>query len=151
MQNQDMDISEKKELLGKILIRRNRITDEQLKEALNIQSKENGLIGEIFVELGYLEEEDILAALIVQCGFPYITINSYSIAPEVLALIPVEKAKALCAIPLDRIDGVLSIVMLNPLDVEVRKELESIARCPVTPFIATRKEIEKAILDSYGL
>ena len=71
-------------LLGEILIQRKRITREQLETALALQKKdrslrmntqgpaslddklENGFIGEILVKLGFLDEQDIVAALVIQ-------------------------------------------------------------------------------------
>ena len=61
-----------KVLLGEILIQRKRITREQLEAALQTQKKEGGYIGEILVRLGLLDERDIVVALVIQCGLPYI-------------------------------------------------------------------------------
>ena len=60
------DLISKKQLMGQILIKKNLITQDQLKEALDIQKKEGGFIGEILVKLGHITEKDIVVALIVQ-------------------------------------------------------------------------------------
>lgn len=139
-----------KKLLGEILIERKRITREQLEEALRFQKQNKGLLGEILVKLGYLDEKDIVVALVVQCDLPYIAINKYSIPPEVLKLVPKESAQRFHVIPLDRVGNILSLVMVNPFDPSVKEEIERVSGCKVATFIATKSEIIEAIGRWYG-
>lgn len=140
----------KVEFLGEILIERKVITRAQLKHALDIQKKEGGLIGEILIKLGYAEDRDIVAALVVQCNLPYIAIDQYEIERNVLQLLPRETVCRCRVIPLDRVGDILSVVMLDPLDTSVRAELRRLTNCKIAPFIATRTQIEKAIERWYG-
>ena len=143
------DLISKKQLLGQILIKRNLITSEQLKEALEIQKKEKGFLGEILVRLKHITEKDIVVALIVQCGFPYIAVNKYDIDPNVIGLIPEEQARKFHVIPLDRVGDVLSLVMANPLDTAMIAGLEKATGCKIATFIATKAEIDEAISHWY--
>ena len=134
-----------KQLIGSILIQRKIITSEQLDEALVIQKKEGGFLGEILVRLGYLDEKEIVAALIVQCSLPYIAITKYELAPELAQTIPEDFARKNFVIPLDRVGDVLSVVMVNPLSASMKKELERVSGCRIATFIATKSEIKEAI------
>lgn len=136
-------------LLGEILLERKCINKEQLSQALAFQQKENGFIGEILVKLGYLEERDIVVALVIQCGLPYIAINKYDIAPAVINLIPKDIARREKLIGLDLIGNVLSVVMTNPLSAEKKLMLESLTHCRIATFIATKTEIDQAIERHY--
>lgn len=136
-------------LIGEILLKRKTITKEQLDHALESQKKVNGFIGEILVKLGYLEERDIVVALVVQCGLPYIAVSKYDIDPAVVGLIPKETAKGQSIIALDRIGDVLSVVMTNPMSDESKRELEVMTKCRIATFIATKTEIEEAIVRNY--
>ena len=49
--------------LGEILLQQGLITEDQLKKAIAAQNQEQGRIGEIFVKLGIIKEEDMIAAL----------------------------------------------------------------------------------------
>lgn len=144
------EIVSKKQLLGQILLKRGLISKDQLKETLEIQKKDGGVLGEILVKLGYLTERDVVVALIVQCGFPYIAVNKYNIDSKVLSLISEETAKKCHAIPLDKVGDVLSVVMANPLDISTIEEIEKITNCKVATFIATKTEIEEAISRCYS-
>jgi hypothetical protein len=82
-----------KVLLGEILIQRKRITREQLDAALSKQKEKGGFVGEILCNMGLLDERDIVVALVIQCGLPYIAVNKYAIDHEIVALIPKEVAQ----------------------------------------------------------
>ena len=144
-----MDTHYERPLLGEILLDRKRITKEQMEHALEVQKKEKGFIGEILVKLGYLEERDIVVALVVQCGLPYIAVAKYPIDPAVVRLIPKETAMQERLIGLDRIGDILSVVMTNPLSKEKKAKLEGMTGCRVATFIATKSEIEEAIARHY--
>ncbi len=136
---------EGKERIGEILIKRGLIKHEQLKEAIEIQKREKGLIGEILVKLGYVEEVDIVVAMIIQCGFPFIAINKYELDPKILKLIPEDIVREFHVIPLDKVGNVLSVVMSDPLNKTVKEKLEEITNCKIAPFISTKSEILAAI------
>ena len=137
-------------LIGEILMKRKRITQAQLDHALEVQKKENGFVGEILVKLAYVDERDIVVALVVQCGLPYIAVNKYTIDPAVLAAIPKEIVIRERLIPLDRIGDILSVVMANPLNDAKKAELETLTKCRVAIFIATKTEIDEAIAKFYN-
>ena len=138
-----------KALLGEILIQRKRITREQLDAALQVQKEKGGIIGEILVHLGILEERDIVVALVIQCGLPYIAVNKYTIDPQIIRLIPIEVAQKEKVIALDRIGEILSVVMVNPLTEDKKNYLETLTKCRIATFISTKAEIEEAIAHNY--
>ena len=134
-----------RELLGSILLKRGKITEEELKEALEVQEKKDALLGEILVELGYVEELDIVVAVILQCGLPYIAVNKYHIDRQALKLIPADIARRFHVIALDSVGEVLSVVMSDPLNRTVVQKLEELTKYKIAPFIATKTEIDEAI------
>ena len=142
---QDDDSQLAKQLIGSILIQRKIITSAQLDEALAIQKKDGGFLGEVLVGLGYLDEKEIVAALIVQCSLPYIAITKYAIDPILAQVVPEEFALKNLVVPFDRVGNVLSVVMVNPLSASMKQELENMTGCKLATFIATKTEIKLAI------
>jgi hypothetical protein len=138
-----------KVLLGEILIQRKKITREQLDSALQAQKDKGGFIGEVLVNFGFIDERDIVVALVIQCGLPYIAVNKYTIDPQIVHLIPKEVALKEKVIALDRIGEILSVVMVNPLSDEKKSYLESLTKCHIATFISTKGEIEEAIARNY--
>ena len=139
-----------KQLLGEILVKRKIISEEQLNHALKVQQQQGGFIGEVLVQLGFLEERDIVVALIVQCNFPYIAVDKYEIEQNISQLIPKDVSYKYSVIALDRVGDVLSVVMSDPLNLAVKAELQRITNYRIAPFIATKKEIEKALERCFG-
>ena len=135
----------KHQRLGEILLKRKVVERKHLARALKIQKKENVRIGEILTNMGVAGERDIVAALVVQCCFPYIAIDKYNINQEIINIISKDFALKHRVIPLDLVGNVLSLVTSNPLNETTVKELKEITRCKIVWFISTKIEIDKAI------
>ena len=54
--------------LGEILLKAKRITSSQLEFALEMQRHQGGLLGEILVSLGWLDQATLAAALAAQAA-----------------------------------------------------------------------------------
>ena len=126
------------------------ITQQQLDEALAAQKQEKCFLGEILVKRGHVEERDIVVALVVQCGFPYIAVNKCQIDPAVLKKVPQQICRDNHLIPMDCVGEILSLVMTNPLSDSKRQELEQLTGCKIATFISTKTEIEQAIARWYS-
>lgn len=138
-----------KPLLGEILMRRKKITAVQLEQALLQQKTKGGVLGEVIVSMGMLDERDIVVALVIQCGMPYIAVDKYNISPQTVQLIPEEVARRERVIALDRVGNILSIVTTNPLNANQHELLEGMTQCRLATFIATKTEIDLAISKNY--
>jgi len=138
-----------KHKLGEILVRKKIISPDQLAKALAVQRSEKGYLGETLIRLGFVEERDILVALVVQCNLPYIAVQNYNVDKVIVDLIPEVVARQYHVIALDRVGNILSVVMADPLNEEIKTELIRMTQCTIAPFIATKSEIEEAIKRLY--
>ncbi|NQS99796.1 MAG: hypothetical protein HQ595_01830 [Candidatus Omnitrophica bacterium] len=139
-----------KEQLGQVLLQRGVITQAQLDEALQMQQKQGGLLGELLTGLGFTKEEEIAQALAIQHDFPYLPLASYEIDTEIVKLVPQELTRKYCVLPIDKMGDILTVVMANPLDSEAIEQLEAASNCKIEVFVATHTEIKKAIEDFYA-
>lgn len=136
-------------LLGEILVERNIITPEQLKEALDIQTREGGLIGEIIIRNKFATEEEIAQCISFQYGFPFLPLENYDIPREVTKLVPKNVAQHYCLVPIDKIGDNLTVAMSNPLNVEAAEDLEDITSLNIQIFVSTSSDVRMAIERSY--
>jgi len=136
--------------LGELLLEKEIINQAQLDKALKIQKDKGGLIGQIFVMLGYVKEEEIAQALTVQYGFPYLPLESYEISADMIKLIPENVAKQYNLIAIDKIGNLLTISMSNPLNIQAVEDIEMLSGCKVQVFISTMTDISNAIKRYYG-
>ncbi len=92
--------------LGDLLMERRMITADQLEEALAVQQREGGMLGEILVKQGVLWEEDIVDVVASQEHKQSVEIDPYA-RRDLLELVPREYAMEHRVFPVDLVDGVL--------------------------------------------
>ena len=131
--------------IGEILLERGIITPAQLQKALAHQAQNGGLLGQIFIELGFVTEQEVALALTAQYGFPYLPLDNYEIEEGVTALIPEHVARQYCLIPVDRIGNALTVAMADPSNVQAVDDIEMLTSCVVQTFVATPTDIRNAI------
>ena len=135
--------------LGEMLIDCRLITREQLEEALALQKEKGGLLGNLLVSLGYINEEAIAQALTAQYGFPYLPLAGYEIDPEVAKIIPEHVAKQYGLIAVDRVGSILTVAMSNPLNTEAIEDVEMLTHYKVQVFVTTSADVANSIKGVY--
>lgn len=136
-------------LLGQLLIEKNIINKKQLEQGLAIQKEKGGLIGQILVALGYATEEEIVQAITVQYGFPFLPLAGYEMDQDVIKIIPENVARQYGLIPVDKIGDTLTIAMANPLNIQAVEDIELITSCNVQVFVSTLSDLSAALNKYY--
>jgi type IV pilus assembly protein PilB len=136
--------------LGQLLKEMELVTEGQIQEALIVQRKKGGVIGEILVELGYVSKEEILLALAAQMGMEVVDLDEMEIPPEVIHKVPPTMAKNYNVIPIKFEDGVLTVAMSNPHDVNVRDDLRANLHCDVLGAVASEEAVGRALEKYYA-
>jgi len=131
--------------LGQILVERGVINNNQLLKALEGQKRDGGLIGEIIVELGFAKEEDIAYCLSLQFGYPYLSLENYEVAQDIIKIIPKNVATHYCLVPIDKISNTLTVAMANPLNIQAIEDLEDMTQCDIQIFVSTPSDIRRCI------
>ena len=135
--------------LGQILIDSKLITTQNLEEALKVQQEKGGLLGQVFVALGFTTEEAIAQALTVQYGFPFLPLGGYEIDKEVAKSIPENVAKQYGLVAVDRVGNVLTVAMSNPLNQQAVEDIEMVTHFKIQLFVSTTTDINDAIKRCY--
>ena len=141
----------KKKMLGEMLVAGGLIKEEQLKRALEEQKKKGGKVGEILIELGFINEQNLAAFLGRQLYLPFIEIEKQLIDPEVVQLIPADMARRLTAIPLYRDKEAVVVAMADPLNIFGLDDVKKAAGREIRQVVATRSDIQRAIDRYYGM
>ena len=153
------------ETLEKILIRENKITEEQLQK---VMAQGNGKsIGRRLVEMGYLAEEEMLKIMSGTLNIPYIKISELKENPEASSnsgeaaislkdipkiddRIPVKFMKEYKIFPLKIDNNTLTLTMADPLDIPTMDEVRLITGYVIKICISGENEILDAIEKHYG-
>ncbi len=118
----------KKSLIAEMLLAQHLVTQEQLNAAFEVQRKTDKRIGQILVDLGFIEEDKLLHLLAEQLHIPYIDLRNYPINEETVKLLPEFYSRHLRAIVLK--DNATSILvgMVDPNDLLGQEEIERILK-----------------------
>lgn len=135
--------------IGELLMERGVITKEQLQEALEIQRENKKLLGEILVDLGYATEEEVMTSITTQYGVAFLPLENYEIDPEIIKSVSADLVHKYSFIPVDRICGLLTIVISDVPDSESVSKIEEALGCKVESFITTSSALRKAIEKYY--
>ncbi len=139
--------------LGRILTKMGVLTREKVHECLKIQKQRHGTIqiGQIFLELGLIDENQLQTALAAQRGMEYVKLDNLDISAEVIEKVPAQIAKTYHIIPIEynKEQNELSIVLGNPDDFRATDDLSTLTGCRVTAKITNPEALEAALAKYY--
>ncbi len=136
--------------LGELLVSKRLINEAELQQALELQKDRGEKLGRILVDLGFISQRDVLAALSEQLKIPLVTIDGPPPAiPEAEGLSPRFLRQFRC-LPIGLTESGLELAMADPLDFETQAAVRGFTGLKVTPRLAAEQEIVDAIDRYYG-
>lgn len=138
--------------LGEFLVKYKYIAEDQLEHAMKLQRERKERIGRLLVELGYIDEQDLVSALAEHAGFDRADPRRYDISADLLEIISEDNARRLNVLPLERSgDQEIRVAMSNPFDMEAIRDMEFLFGKGIEPVICTDAELGEAIERNYGV
>ncbi len=139
--------------LGRILIKMGILSREKVHECLKIQSQRHGgvKIGEIFLELGLVDEGQLQMALAAQRGMEYMNIDGIDIPPDVIEKVPTQMAKTYHIVPVEynKEQNELIVVLDSPDNFRATDDLSTLMGFKITARITDPDALEKALTKYY--
>ena len=135
-----------------LLLENGLVTRMQADQAADQAMLSEGLYDtvDILVNSGVLDEAEMTALLAQQYGMEVIELTGYDIPDEVLDKIPREIVEHYRVIPVMMHDGVLTIAMSDPSDMETIDTLRYLLKGDIDAVIAPQKQIDDAIGKHYA-
>ena len=144
-------MSVKEQKLGELLLRSQIVTSAQLEAARNEQRKSGGRLSGQLTKLGYVREQDMTNFLSRQFGVPSVYLDEIKeISPEILRLIPRDKAVKHCCLPINRVAQNLVVAMSDPTDMYAIDDLKFMTGLNIEVVVSDEQAILKAIDTFYG-
>jgi type IV pilus assembly protein PilB len=142
--------------LGKMLVKAGKITEDQLQQALEMQKKGEGKLGEILVRLGAVPDENVISEFIgKQLNIGALRLTDIELNPDVVKLIPPDIAKKFNVIAVSKLGKTLIVAISDPNNIYVLDAIKFITGCNIQPVISPENTIQKAVetyyKDSSGL
>lgn len=139
------------ESIGDKLVADGVISREQFKEAYDIQRLQGGFVGKILVEKGMVFEEELLSHFIDKYAISYVQPKDFPINTASKRFIPEELAREYLLLPVDNMGYRLTVICAGPLEGAILGHaLEACNGTPVSFFISTISEIERALKEMYS-
>lgn len=138
------------EPLGQILIKKRKVTQAQVDEALLKQKTVRRKLGELLVMAQALLEEDVLESLSQQIHFPLADrrlLQTPSL--DLVRLVPEPFARENGLLPLRKEGGRVEAAMLDPEDLATVDNLKRLVKAEVVPLLAGRTALDAAITRAY--
>ncbi len=139
--------------LGRVLTKMGILTREKVHECLKIQKQRAGNvpIGQIFLELGLVDEEQLQVALAAQRGMEYINLGDIDISPSIIEKVPAQMAKTYHIVPIEyHEDKNELVVVLDKLDnFRATDDLSTLMGFQVTAKITDSESLEKSLTKYY--
>ncbi|MCK4658672.1 MAG: Flp pilus assembly complex ATPase component TadA [Phycisphaerae bacterium] len=137
--------------LGRILIKMGRIRRAEVHEALEIQKQRRGPIGQILVELGHIDDEDLNLALAAQIGMEFVDLAAMDIPDKVIEIIPAQMVNTYQVCPFDYDEGrnLVSLALASPDNFQATDDLKTLLGVEVKPAITTESALKDAISRYY--
>jgi len=135
--------------LGRLLVDKGIITEEQLAAALRIKTKERAPLGQILIRLGHVSETDVCKAVAEGSGLPYVDLDEISLNPEAVQLLPESMARrsSILAIAVD--EASLFVAVERPLAPQMRRNLERVVRRQLKEHVAVPGRLREYIDRAY--
>lgn len=129
--------------IGDLLLERGLISAEQLQHALDHQKSigHKKLLGEILVELKYVNEEQVMEVLAGAYGVPFARVSPKIADPKVIEVLPRDFLEKNCVMPLFLVQGKLTVAVHEPSNVFLIEEIERLSGHGVQIVAAPARDI----------
>ena len=136
--------------LGDLLVKSGTISEEQLKEALSLQSGTGERLGSVLQEHGIITEKQLIDTLMSQLGVEFVDLNTYHIPAEMAQILPKSIAKKHMVVPIRATRNDVHLAMADPLNFVAVEEVRAVTRRRVIPVIAAAASVERAVQNLYS-
>ncbi|HEY4080618.1 MAG TPA: GspE/PulE family protein [Burkholderiaceae bacterium] len=131
--------------LGDLLVQQALLSAEQLSEALTLQKASGRKLGRVFIDKGWVSEQQIAEALARQLRIPFIDLSRRTVRPEVAQLLPEVQARRLRVLPLELTADGLMVGMADPSDIRAYDEMTQLLKHEIELVVVMESQLMSTI------
>jgi len=139
-----------KKRLGEMLVENGLLTEEQLTKSLADQKKDGLKLGQYLTRKGIVNEQAIIDLLSKQLKIQRYHPDNFPLDMDLVSNIPIDVAQKYQVAPLKRKGRLLTIAMVDPLDINAMDFIEIMTNAEVEPVVCSEREINQLINSLYG-
>lgn len=138
--------------LGEILFKAGLVEKQALINAIKTAKSSNKRLGQVLLELGLINEDTLAKAIAKQFGLKYVDLESVTIPPDAVKIIPEDLIKRHNILPLSVNNGRLKLIISDPMDLDmmdsVRLRLNKELECHIANPKKIREYIETSLVEN---
>jgi len=137
--------------LGEMLLEAGLLTKEGLEDALARQKGSGLRLGDFLVDKDIIPEDKIIDLLSDQLQIKKFDPNDYEITPDLAKAIDNDLATKYRLVPLRQGDFILTVAMVDPMDIQALDTLEKLCDIEVEPVICSKSQLSLLTNGIYGI
>ncbi len=145
-----LDRHEKRPLLGEVLVRNGSLTEIQLEHGLQRQQVTQRPLGEVLVNLGFINDETMRQALSLQLNIPYLDLDQVDLDRGLARIINPSYARRHSLVPVSHLGQMLTVSMDDPTSAAVVEDLSRSTGFIVNVVTSSGDAIRRAFKRLYG-
>mgnify|MGYP003607358247 CR=1 FL=1 len=135
--------------LGELLMETQKITQDQLDQALAAQKRSGERLGRVLIKQGAITEPVLLEVLVQNLGIPLVDLSATPPDKEAARLIPMSLAERHGVIPIRKKGNRLTVAMTDPTNFFAIDDLRMVTQCEIEPVMTMEADILRAIQQTY--
>ncbi len=136
--------------IGQILVESGFINEQQLQSALAKQKNSGKMLGDVMLEMNLVSETQLAQALAIRLKVPFVDLSSTKVDTDAVQKVPEATAREKCVIAYAINHGRLMVATNDPINFYIFDELKVVAGMEIVPQISTKSQIEAAINKYYS-
>ena len=144
-----LDRHDKRPRLGEVLLRNGSLTDGQLEHGLQQQRVNRRPLGEVLVNLGFVNDETMRQALSLQLSIPYLDLDRFELDRALARIINRSYARRHSLVPVTHLGQMLTVSMDDPTNTAVVEDLSRSTGYIVNVVTSSGDSIKRAFKRLY--
>ncbi|HET6725133.1 MAG TPA: GspE/PulE family protein [Gammaproteobacteria bacterium] len=140
-----MNAKPKRIRIGDLLVSHRLISENQLQSALAEQKKSGRKLGRVLIDLGFVDEKNLLELLSQQLKIPVVDLKRYQFNPDTVRRLPEMHARRYRALVLDIKSDHALVGMADPTDIFAFDEIGRLLKTPVRQALVREADLLRAI------
>lgn len=136
--------------LGKMLLMNGLITVDQLEYALKIQKQKGKKLGDTLVDLGYIQEKDLMKILSTRLKVPFVEIGKIEVKQQACNLLTQDYCLKHIVMPIDLTEKGIVVATTDPMNFFLADDIRLKTGKNVRFVMATQEDIESNIPEYYS-
>ena len=135
--------------LGEILYKAKLVEKQALINAIKTSKADNKRLGQVLLEQGLIDEENLTKAIAKQFGLEYVNLGQTAIPSDVMKLVPEDIIKRHNVLPLGMNNGRLRLIISDPLNLDTMDAIRFRLNTELDCCLANPSKIRSCIEDLF--